>query len=138
MQSAEDLKQQERARRQKELARLIEPEFRPGKVLVAGDCGLAAALRARQIDAWGLGAAEEAASGQPWLTAGETLPARWPDRYDLVVVQRGDAAPLAPLPAGRVLFPAGEPEEPSALPAWAPVLEQAGLRRAFGWKSWGA
>ena len=138
MQSAEDLKQQERARRQKELARLIEPEFRPGKVLVAGDCGLAAALRARQIDAWGLGAAEDAASGQPWLTTGETLPARWPDRYDLVVVQRGDAAPLAPLPAGRVLFPAGEPEEPSALPAWAPVLEQAGLRRAFGWKSWGA
>ena len=40
MQSAEDLKQKERARRQRELARIIEPEFRPGRVLVVGDSGV--------------------------------------------------------------------------------------------------
>ena len=45
MHSADDWKQQERARRQRELARIIEPEFRPGRVLVVGDCGLARALR---------------------------------------------------------------------------------------------
>ena len=62
MQSADDWKLKERARRQRELARLIEPEFRPGTVLVVGDCGLAQALRDRQIDAWGLGA-DRAAAG---------------------------------------------------------------------------
>ena len=37
MQSAEEIKKKERARQQKELARLLEPEFRPGCVLVLGD-----------------------------------------------------------------------------------------------------
>ena len=37
MQSADDWKLKERARRQRELARIIEPEFRPGRVLVVGD-----------------------------------------------------------------------------------------------------
>src|SRR5699024_12554052 len=55
MHSADDWKQQERARRQREMARIIEPEFRPGRVLVVGDCGLARALRDRQSDAWGRG-----------------------------------------------------------------------------------
>ena len=77
MQSAEDLKQKERARHQRELARIIEPEFRPGRVLVVGDSGLAQALRDRQIDAWGLGAEQ---AGESWLSTGWTLPARWPRR----------------------------------------------------------
>ena len=135
MHSADDWKQQERARRQRELARIIEPEFRPGRVLVVGDCGLARALRDRQIDAWGLGAEQ---AGESWLSAGWKLPARWPRRYDLMVVQGEDAPCPAALPAGQVLFPAGEPEAPSVLPAWAGALEAAGLRRDFGWKSWGA
>lgn len=135
MHSADDWKQQERARRQRELARIIEPEFRPGRVLVVGDCGLARALRDRQIDAWGLGAEQ---AGESWLSTGWKLPARWPRRYDLMVVQGEDAPCPAALPAGQVLFPAGEPEAPSVLPAWAGALEAAGLRRDFGWKSWGA
>ena len=36
-----------------------------------------------------------------------------------------------------MLFPAGEPEAASVLPAWAGALEAAGLRRDFAWKSWG-
>ena len=135
MQSAEDLKQKERARRQRELARIIEPEFRPGRVLVVGDSGLAQALRDRQIDAWGLGAEQ---AGESWLSTGWTLPARWPRRYDLMVVQGEDAPCPEALPAQRVLFPAGEPEAASVLPAWAGALEAAGLRRDFAWKSWGA
>ena len=135
MQSAEDLKQKERARRQRELARIIEPEFRPGRVLVVGDSGLAQALRDRQIDAWGLGAEQ---AGESWLSTGWTLPARWPRQYDLMVVQGEDAPCPEALPAQRVLFPAGEPEAASVLPAWAGALEAAGLRRDFAWKSWGA
>ena len=138
MQSAEDLKLKERARRQRELARLIEPEFRPGKVLVMGDCGLARALRDRQIDAWGLGAQEAEAAGEKWLSAGWTLPARWPARYDLVVVQGEDAPCPEVLPGAQLLFPTGEPEAASVLPAWAGALDAAGLRRDFAWKSWGA
>ena len=65
MHSADDWKQQERARRQRELARIIEPEFRPGRVLVVGDCGLARALRDRQIDAWGLGPNRQGRAGCP-------------------------------------------------------------------------
>ena len=138
MQSADDWKLKERARRQRELARLIEPEFRPGKVLVVGDCGLAQALRDRQIDAWGLGAERAAAAEETWLSAGWKLPARWPRAYDLIVVQGEDAPCPESLPGQRVLFPAGEPEAASVLPAWAGALDAAGLRRDFGWKSWGA
>ena len=138
MQSADDWKLKERARRQRELARLIEPEFRPGKVLVVGDCGLAQALRDRQIDAWGLGAERAAAAEETWLSAGWKLPARWPRAYDLIVVQGEDAPCPETLPGQRVLFPAGEPEAASVLPAWAGALDAAGLRRDFGWKSWGA
>ena len=138
MQSADDWKLKERARRQRELARLIEPEFRPGKVLVVGDCGLAQALRDRQIDAWGLGAERAAAAEETWLSAGWKLPARWPRAYDLIVVQGEDAPCPESLPGQRVLFPAGEPEATSVLPAWAGALDAAGLRRDFGWKSWGA
>ena len=75
MQSAEDLKQKERARRQRELARIIEPEFRPGRVLVVGDSGLAQALRDRQIDAWGLGAEQ---AGESWLSTGGRCPPAGP------------------------------------------------------------
>ena len=138
MQSADDWKLKERARRQRELARLIEPEFRPGKVLVVGDCGLAQALRDRQIDAWGLGAERAAAAEETWLSAGWKLSARWPRAYDLIVVQGEDAPCPETLPGQRVLFPAGEPEAASVLPAWAGALDAAGLRRDFGWKSWGA
>ena len=135
MQSAEERKQREHARRQRELARLLEPEFRPRQVLVLGDEGLAGALRDRQIDAWGLGADGE---GGRWLDAGWTLPAKWPRRYDLVVVQGEDVPVPEALPGERVLFLAAEPEGDSPLPAWAAALEEAGLRRDFGWKSWGA
>ena len=138
MQSADDWKLKERARRQRELARLIEPEFRPGKVLVVGDCGLAQALRDRQIDAWGIGAERAAAAEETWLSVGWKLPARWPRAYDLIVVQGEDAPCPESLPGQRVLFPAGEPEAASVLPAWAGALDAAGLRRDFGWKSWGA
>ena len=52
----------------------------------------------------------------------------------------GAGTPPAPaaLPGSRLLFLAPEPEEASALPAWAPALAAAGLQRDFGWKSWGA
>ena len=138
MQSAEDLKKKEKARQQKELARLLEPEFKPQRVLVVGDQGLAAALRAHKTQAWGLGAEDAEPAGEGWLAAGYTLPASWPDSYDLVVVQGGDAPAPAALPGSRLLFLAPEPEEASALPAWAPALAAAGLQRDFGWKSWGA
>ena len=75
MHSADDWKQQERARRQRELARIIEPEFRPGRGLVVGDCGLARALRGRQVDAWGLGAEQ---AGGSWPSAGCEAPAAGP------------------------------------------------------------
>ena len=98
MQSAEDLKKKEQARQQKELARLLEPEFGPRRVLVLGDQGLTAALRGRNIEAFGLGAGK---AGEDWLDAGYTLPAGWPSEYDLVVIQGGDVpAPPCP-PAGR-------------------------------------
>ena len=132
MQSAEERKQREHARRQRELARLLEPEFRPRQVLVLGDEGLAGALRDRQIDAWGLGADGE---GGRWLDAGWTLPAKWPRRYDLVVVQGEDVPVPEALPGERVLFLAAEPEGDSPLPAWAAALEEAGLRRDFGWNT---
>ena len=54
-----------------------------------------------------------------------------------MVVQGEDAPCPEALPAQRVLFPAGEPEAASVLPAWAGALEAAGLRRDFAWKSWG-
>ena len=54
MQSAADLTKQEQQRRQRQLARLIQPEFNPQRVLVLGDQGLAAALQALQVEAWGL------------------------------------------------------------------------------------
>ena len=92
MQSAEDLKKKEKARQQKELARLLEPEFKPQRVLVVGDQGLAAALRAHKTQAWGLGAEDAEPAGEDWLAAGYTLPASWPDSYDLVVIQGGDEA----------------------------------------------
>ena len=134
MQSAEEIKKKERARQQKELARLLEPEFRPGCVLVLGDQGLTGALRARSIQAWGLGAGE---SGE-WLSAGYELPAGWPETYDLVVIQGGEVPAPDKLPGSRLLFLAPEPEEASALPAWAETMAGAGLQRDFGWKSWGA
>ena len=135
MHSADDWKQQERARCERAVARVTEPECRPGGGLVVGDCGLARGLGDRKMDAWGLGAEQEGGGGR---SAGWKLPARWPCRYDLMVVQGEDAPCPAALPAGQVLFPAGEPEAPSVLPAWAGALEAAGLRRDFGWKSWGA
>src|SRR5699024_11557274 len=106
MHSADDWEQQERARRQRELARIIEPEFRPGRVLVVGDCGLARALRDRQIEAWDLGAEQ---AGERWLSAGRKLPARWPRRYDLMGVQGEDAPCPAALPARQVMIAAGLP-----------------------------
>ena len=135
MQSAEDLKKKEQARQQKELARLLEPEFGPRRVLVLGDQGLTAALRGRNIEAFGLGAGK---AGEDWLDAGYTLPAGWPSEYDLVVIQGGDVPAPESLPGSRLLFLAPEPEEASALPVWAEAMAAAGLRRDFGWKSWGA
>ena len=126
MQSAADLTKQEQQRRQRQLARLIQPEFNPQRVLVLGDQGLAAALQALQVEAWGL------AEGK-----GPALPDSWPQSYDLVVVQGSDVPAPPALPGSRVLFLAAEPEEPSALPAWAPALAQGGLQRDFSWKSWG-
>ena len=126
MQSAADLTKQEQQRRQRQLARLIQPEFNPQRVLVLGDQGLAAALQALQVEAWGL------AEGK-----GPALPDSWPQSYDLVVVQGSDVPVPPALPGSRVLFLAAEPEEPSALPAWAPALAQGGLQRDFSWKSWG-
>ena len=126
MQSAADLTKQEQQRRQRQLARLIQPEFNPQRVLVLGDQGLAAALQALQVEAWGL------AEGK-----GPALPDSWPQSYDLVVVQGSDVPAPPALPGNRVLFLAAEPEEPSALPAWAPALAQGGLQRDFSWKSWG-
>ncbi len=126
MQSAADLTKQEQQRRQRQLARLIQPEFNPQRVLVLGDQGLAAALQALQVEAWGL------AEGK-----GPALPDSWPQSYDLVVVQGSDVPAPPALPGSRVLFLAAEPEEPSALPAWTPALAQGGLQRDFSWKSWG-
>ena len=126
MQSAADLTKQEQQRRQRQLARLIQPEFNPQRVLVLGDQGLAAALQALQVEAWGL------AEGK-----GPALPDSWPQSYDLVVVQGSDVPVPPALPGSRVLFLAAESEEPSALPAWAPALAQGGLQRDFSWKSWG-
>ena len=126
MQSAADFTKQEQQRRQRQLARLIQPEFNPQRVLVLGDQGLAAALQALQVEAWGL------AEGK-----GPALPDSWPQSYDLVVVQGSDVPAPPALPGSRVLFLAAEPEEPSALPAWAPALAQGGLQRDFSWKSWG-
>ena len=126
MQSAADLTKQEQQRRQRQLARLIQPEFNPQRVLVLGDQGLAAALQALQVEAWGL------AEGK-----GPALPDSWFQSYDLVVVQGSDVPAPPALPGSRVLFLAAEPEEPSALPAWAPALAQGGLQRDFSWKSWG-
>ena len=126
MQSAADLTKQEQQRRQRQLARLIQPEFNPQRVLVLGDQGLAAALQALQVEAWGL------AEGK-----GPALPDSWPQSYDLVVVQGSDVPAPPALPGNWVLFLAAEPEEPSALPAWAPALAQGGLQRDFSWKSWG-
>ena len=126
MQSAADLTKQEQQRRQRQLARLIQPEFNPQRVLVLGDQGLAAALQALQVEAWGLAESK-----------GPALPDSWPQSYDLVVVQGSDVPAPPALPGSRVLFLAAEPEEPSALPAWAPALAQGGLQRDFSWKSWG-
>ena len=93
MQSAADLTKQEQQRRQRQLARLIQPEFNPQRVLVLGDQGLAAALQALQVEAWGL------AEGK-----GPALPDSWPQSYDLVVVQGSDVPAPPALPGNRVLF----------------------------------
>ena len=54
MQSAADLTKQEQQRRQRQLARLIQPEFNPQRVLVLGDQGLAAALQEGRLGGAGI------------------------------------------------------------------------------------
>ena len=57
---------------------MLEPEFKPQSVLVVGDQGLTAALRAHKTQAWGLGAQDIESAEEDWLSAGYEPPAGWP------------------------------------------------------------
>ena len=91
MQSAEERKQREHARRQRELARLLEPEFRPRQVLVLGDdsggMGGGATFVAESLD-------DIRGNNPTWNISANQLPATLPVWH---AQSGGNAAPLAGL-----------------------------------------